>query len=109
MDLVLLQKQHNLLPFQFLLAKLSLVRMALFFKNHKKTLIFKGNFVRQISYVTLIPLLSRTRYRDFTVKVPFLFKGHKIEALPACNLTFAMRATRLCHSCNWFKTALLSC
>jgi hypothetical protein len=49
----LLLKQQNLLPFQFLVARLSLVRMTLFLRT-KKYLNFKGIFVCQISGATLI-------------------------------------------------------
>jgi hypothetical protein len=103
----LLQKQHNLLQFQFLLPILSLARMTLFFRNHKKTLIFKGNFVHQILCMTLIPLLTRTTwYWDFNVNVPILFKGHKVESLPTCILPFAI-VQPICQSCNLFPTKAL--
>lgn len=106
---ILLQKQHKLLRFQFLLTKVSLVKMASIFMNHKNTSIFKGNFVRQISCVASIPLLTRTRYRHFTMKVQFSFKGNKIESLPACNLTSqCMQPDYTIPVMHWYHIVRLS-
>jgi hypothetical protein len=41
----LLQKQHNIFLCQFLLTKLSWVRIASLYSNHRKTLIFNGALI----------------------------------------------------------------
>ena len=56
------QKLHVLLPFKFLLARLSFVSTAPCFKYHIYILIFNGNLSCQISPVTLMPLLIMCLY-----------------------------------------------
>ena len=52
----LLQKQQVLLPFQFLLNKLSFVKITPLLTNHMKIFNLRGIFIRQISCVTLMLL-----------------------------------------------------
>jgi len=52
----LLQKQQVLLPFQFLLTKLSFVKITPLLTNHMKIFNLRGIFIRQISCVTLMLL-----------------------------------------------------
>ena len=69
-----IQKQQTLLPFQFLLARLSFVKITPLFRNHMKILFFRGIFICHISCVTFKPLLTRNLYIEFTEKDPFLCK-----------------------------------
>jgi hypothetical protein len=57
-----------------LLARLSPVSITPFFKNQTKILIFRGTFKCQISWVTLVPLLTRYLYMNLTENKPLLFK-----------------------------------
>ena len=64
-------KQQTLLPFQFLLARLSFVKITPLFRNHTKILFFRGIFICHISCVTFKPLLTRNLYIKLTEKDPF--------------------------------------
>ena len=92
------QKQHNLLPFQFILIKLSLVTITSLFRYHINILIFKGifNFHRCFSNCTL-PLLISALYIELTVNVPDCVKFQRKTSALLFNWTWLMRATKLGH------------
>jgi len=100
----LLQKQQVLIPFQFLLDKLSFVRITTLLGYHINIFVLKGIFICQISCVALIPLLTMCLYIELTVKIPFLFKFQRNRSLPSFKLTCTSRATRLYHSVNLSPT-----
>jgi hypothetical protein len=104
----LLQKHHDLSPFWLRSAKLSLVGITLLWKKQRKILIFEGILTRQTNCDTLIPILTRKLYIDFTVKNPILMQAlHKDISLPCYRLKLATRATRWFHSRSLFPTTAL--
>lgn len=98
MDSIELQKLQYLLPFQFLLTRLSFVKITPFFKYHMKILIFNGSLNCQISCVTLILVLTRRLYMDLTENTPFLWRDHTNIFLPSWRFTCTILVTRSCHS-----------
>ena len=92
------QKQHCLLPFQFRLARLSLVRIAPLFKYHINILILRGtfSFQRCLSNCTL-PLLISTLYIELMVNILDWFKFHWKKSALSFKWTWLMRATKSCH------------
>jgi len=101
-DSDLLQNPNAFLPCQFLLSKLSLVRITFLSKKQRKTLIFRGTLTRQMSCGTLELLLTRKEYIAWPKKITLLYKPHKNWLLPSNKLMWAILATRLCHSFSLF-------
>jgi hypothetical protein len=106
MVLGLLQKQHDLSPFQFLFTKLSLVRIISLLKNQRKMSIFKCIFNCQTICETFNTLMTRYMYIKFVNKQVFCNVHTKIP-LPCCRLTLAIIATRWFHSSSLFLTKAL--
>jgi hypothetical protein len=102
----LLQKQHILLPFQCLLAKLSFVKVTPLLRYHIKKLIFKGSLSFQRSLLcTPTPLFRDARYKDWTLNIPLEVKFHPNEFLFEFKLVCDTSDTRWNHwtlSC-WAK------
>lgn len=94
-------------PVQFLLAKLSLVRITSLFKYHIKILIFIGNFVCQTSCDTLTPLLINASYIDLTVKVPDALKPQTNTSRSWSKLTCCKEATIRCQFIKFLPTKFL--
>jgi hypothetical protein len=91
----LLQKQHILLPYQCLLAKLSFVNVTPLLRHHIKILIFKGSLSFQRSLLcTPIPLLKDARYKDLTVNISLVVKFHLNESLFEFNSVCATSETK---------------
>lgn len=72
------QKAHRFALFHFRLAKLSLVRITPFFRNHKNILILSGIFSHQTFWETFVLVLIRYLYMVFTVEEPLFFRSKKI-------------------------------
>jgi hypothetical protein len=98
------QKQHFLSPFQFRLARLSLVKITPFFRYHKKTLIFIGILICHISCDTLTPLLINAAYMDLTVKLPNVFRPQTKTSLSFSKLISCKEATTLWQSLRFTPT-----
>ena len=92
------QKQHSLLPFQFLLIKLSLVRITPLFRYHINIFILRGifNFHRCLLNCTL-PLLISALYIEPTLNVPDWVKFQWKTLALLFKWTWLMRATKPCH------------
>ena len=68
------QKQHLVLPTQFLLVRLSLVRITPLWTNHIKILIRSGTLIFQKwNDLDSGPVPIKSRYIDFTEKTPVVF------------------------------------
>lgn len=71
------QNQHFLHPFQFLLARLSLVNKILLYRNHIKILIFIGIFIFHKYFVGKRGCsFIRSSYMDLTENTPFSVSFH---------------------------------
>ena len=95
---IIREKQHNLLPFQFLLIKLSLVRITPFFRYHIKILIFRGifSFHKCLSNCTLSLLIS-ILYIELMVNVPAWVRFQQKASALLFNWTWLIRVTKSCH------------
>ena len=93
-----LQKLHNLLPCQFLLTKLSLVRVTPLQRYHIKILILRGILrFQSVLCVVILLLFNMALYMDCTVKTPLLVSFHLKMSLLLFSRICAMRLTRLCQ------------
>jgi hypothetical protein len=101
----LLQKQQTLLPFQFLLARLSFVKITLFLGTTWR--FFKVIFICHISCVTFKPLLTRNLYINFTENDPFLCKPQANLSGILLSVTCIILASRLRHSVSFVPTKAL--
>ena len=102
------QNQHCLLPFQFRLAILSLVRITPLFNYHINILIFRGifSFHKYLLNFTL-PLLISALYIELTVNIPDWFKFHRKTSTLSFKWTWLMRATKSCHKVSVWPVKVL--
>jgi hypothetical protein len=90
-------KQHDSLPFQILLIRLSWVRITFRWGNHMKILILSGTFIFQIYYFRYFVSSSRwSKYIIFTVKIPKDVKPHTKISFSSFNWTWSS----CCSSCR---------
>jgi hypothetical protein len=103
----LTKKQQALFPFQFLLAKLSFVRMTPLFRYHINIFILRGIFICQISCVAFKPLMTRCLYIKLTVNAPLLCIFHINKSIPSFRLICTRLATRVYHLVKLSSTKAL--
>jgi len=78
-----LQKLHFVLPFHFLFARLSLVRVTPFFRYQRKILVLRGTFIFQVIQSEGVPSLCiKLVYMDFIVNCLWLVKFHMKISFP---------------------------
>lgn len=96
-----LHEQHFKFPFQFRFARLSLVRVTLFFRYHKKILILNGTLIFQIEHFCgLIASLINAIYIDRVEKVPLLCKFQIKTSLVSMSLVVNTFSTSPYHPCR---------
>ena len=93
------QNQHCLLPFQFRLARLSLVKITPLFEYHINILIFRGifSFHKYLSNCTLPLLISALYTEQLMVNIPDWFKFHLKTSALSFKWTWLMQATKSFH------------
>jgi hypothetical protein len=97
-----------MLPFHFLFARLSLVRVIPLHKYHRKILIFKG--ILRFQMKVLLGTTSqyiRALYIEFTVKIPFLLALHLKTSFCSERLTDTTFDTRSCQATRLSPTMAL--
>jgi hypothetical protein len=101
----LLQLTHFWLPFQFFLARLSLVRTTPLCRNQRKIFIFSGILIFQIFRCWKGGLVSiRWWYNDRMVNKPDLVKLHLKRSEPSVSCTCKIRVTNPSQSLRLLST-----
>jgi hypothetical protein len=104
----LLQLTHFWLPFQFILARLSLVRTTSLCTNQRKIFIFSGILIFQIFQCWKGGFVSiRWWYNDRTVYKPDFVRPHLNKSEPSVSCTCEIRATNPSQSLRLLSTRAL--
>jgi hypothetical protein len=104
----MIQLTHFWLPFQFFLARLSLVRTTPLCRNQRKILIFSGILIFQIFRCWKGGFVSiRWWYNDRTVNKPDLVRLHFKRSEPSVSRTCEIRATNPRQSRRLLSTRAL--
>ena len=105
---LLLHPQYFWLHVQFFLARLSLVKIMPLCRYQRKILIFRGIFNVRMNLCLKGGCLSiRCKYQNQTVYNPDLIKFHLKVYVLSTRLTWAIWATRSCHSTSLLSTTAL--
>ena len=104
----LLQKQHDLSIFQFLFAKLSLVRITPLLKNQRKILPSNVSLTSKL-FVKLLTHYWQgiCTFSLLWMNKPIFYNFHTKTSLPCCKIILAILVTRWSHSSSLFPTKAL--
>jgi hypothetical protein len=102
------QKQHVLLPYHFLLIRLSFVRITLRCKNHMKILIFSGTFSFQIYLRRYVVCpFNMSRYMDLTIYPHDTVKFQINTSSSAERFTLTSRPSKCNHLVHLYSVRFL--
>jgi len=100
-----LQKQHLVHPVQFLLTRLSFVRMTHFLKYCKNTFILSGIFNFHDTHLAgTFSNIIMSEYINFTMTTTFLFRFQKKLSFDSPSSTFITFSTKSSHNLNLSPT-----